>query len=222
METEIQETIQTENSCESKKKCKCTCKCLPYAIMGVLAIAIIVLYILFFIPKCSKPAVEEVVIPIENQLPIAFVNMDSLLAKYNLYSQMQDELIAQQERARATVNQKANALQADAQDFQNKLENRAFLSEERARSEQERILRKQQELEQLDARLSQELVARQAQMMDSLTTLIRAAVKEYNADKQYHYIISNTSNAVLLYGNPGYDITNDIVNILNASESEEK
>lgn len=185
--------------------------------MSLLVVAVIVLYILHFTSGCCKTS-DAPVINTEDKLPIAFVNMDSLLAKSTVYNQMQDELLAQQERSRATINQKANALQADAQDFQNKIENRAFLSEERARSEQERILRKQQELEQLDARLSQELVAKQAKMMDSLTTMIQSAVKEYNAEKQYHYIISNTGSAVILYGNPIYDITNDIVNILNAEK----
>ena len=123
--------------------------------------------------------------------------------------------MGQQERSRATLNQKAKALQSEMQDFQNKLENRAFLSEERARSEQERLIRKQQELEQLQERYSQELMAKQAHMTDSLFTIIQGTVKEYNTTKNYHFIFSNTGNANILYGNSGYDITNDIVEMLN-------
>lgn len=214
---EIKETVEVQaEACESNKKCNCKCcKCLPYIIMGILALAIIALYILMFAPKCCSSSSEEVAVATEEQLPIAYVNMDSLLANYNLSNEIQDQLISEQERARATINQKANKLQADARDFQTKLENRAFLSEERARSEQERILRQQQELEQLDAKLTQELMAKQARLTDSLFTIIQGTIKEYNAEKGYHFIFGNTGNAVILYGNPGYDITNDILTLLN-------
>ncbi|MCQ2360735.1 MAG: OmpH family outer membrane protein [Paludibacteraceae bacterium] len=204
---------ESENKCGCK--CKCSCKCLPYAIMGVIALAVIALYFIVLSPKCCSSSTDEVAVATDEQLPIAYVNMDSLLAKYNLSNEIQDQLISEQERARATINQKANKLQADARDFQTKLENRAFLSEERARSEQERILRQQQELEQLDAKLTQELMAKQARMTDSLFTIIQGTIKEYNAEKGYHFIFGNTGNTVILYGNPGYDITNDILTLLN-------
>jgi len=216
---EIKETPEVQAEvCESKSKCKCSCKCckyMPHIVMGILVLAVIALYIIVFAPKCCSKG-EEVVVAAEDQLPIAYVNMDSLLANFNLSNEIQDQLISEQERARATINQKANQLQADARDFQTKLENRAFLSEERARSEQERILRKQQELEQLDAQLTQQLMAKQAKMTDSLFTIIQETIKEYNAEKGYHFILGNTGGAVILYGNPGYDITNDIVEVLNA------
>ncbi len=213
METE---NLNQETEVKEKESCKCCkcCKYMPHICMGILAVAVIVLYILFFVPKCGGAADVPEIAP-DEQLPIAYVEMDSLLAKSTIYQQMQEELLAQQERSRATLNQKASALQADAQDFQNKLENRAFLSEERARSEQERIMRMQQELEQLDARLTQELAAKQAYMLDSLMTIIDNTVEQYNADKGYHFIFSNTGSAVILYGNPGYDITNDILTLLN-------
>lgn len=182
--------------------------------MCILAVAVIVLYVLFFKSQSSNASTDAPV-SVEEQLPIAYVNMDSLLVKYELYNKMQEELMSQQERSRATLNQKAKSLQSEMQDFQNKLENRAFLSEERARSEQERLLRKQQELEQLQERYSQELMAKQAHMTDSLFTIIQGTVKEYNSTKNYHFIFSNTGNANILYGNSGYDITNDIVEMLN-------
>ena len=213
MENEVKMT-ESQESCKCDSKCKCSCKCLSYILMCVLAVAVIVLYVLFF-TQGKNNETTDVPVSAEEQLPIAYVNMDSLLVKYELYNKMQEELMGQQERSRATLNQKAKSLQSEMQDFQNKLENRAFLSEERARSEQERLIRKQQELEQLQERYSQELMAKQAHMTDSLFTIIQGTVKEYNTTKNYHFIFSNTGNANILYGNSGYDITNDIVEMLN-------
>ncbi len=209
METEnlIQET-ETKKSCS----CKC-CKWLSISVIGILIVAVAALYVLFFTAKGGNETSEALT---ENEhLPIAYVTMDSLLANYNLYNQMKDELIREQESARAKINQKASALQADAADFQNKYQNNAFLSQERAQSEYERIARKQQELEAEDAKLSQELVSKQADMMQTILTKIDSIVKVYNQDKGYHFIFSNAGGDNILYGNPGYDITNDILELLN-------
>lgn len=207
----IQET-EIKESCTCKC-CKC-CKWAATAVIALLVIAVIVLYVLFFNSKGGSQATAPVATD-GTQLPIAYVTMDSILTNYNLYNQMKDDLIREQESARAKINQKANALQADAADFQNKYQNNAFLSQERAQSEYERIARKQQELEAEDARLSQELVNKQALMMQTILSKIDSVVEVYNQDKGYHFIFTNTGNDNILYGNPGYDITNDILELLN-------
>jgi outer membrane protein len=50
------------------------------------------------------------------------------------------------------------------------------------------------------------------QLTDSLDKFL----KEYNADGRYHLILSNTAKDNVLYGVPGYDITNEVINGLNA------
>lgn len=184
-----------------------------YIINGVLVIAVVVLFILFFINKEDNS--KEQALTEGEVLPIAYVNIDTLLLNYDLYKSMSEELLQEEERSRASVNQKANALQAEMVDFQNKIENRAFLSEERARSEQERLVRKQRELQELDNKLAQDLVVKQKNMNDKLFKTLDSVVTVYNKDKKYHFIFSNTGSNNILYGNKAYNITNEILELLN-------
>jgi outer membrane protein len=184
-----------------------------YIINGVLVVAVVVLFILFFINKEENS--KEQALTEGEVLPIAYVNIDTLLLNYDLYKSMSEELLQEEERSRASVNQKANALQAEMVDFQNKIENRAFLSEERARSEQERLVRKQRELQELDNKLAQDLVVKQKNMNDKLFKTLDSVVTVYNKDKKYHFIFSNTSSNNILYGNKAYNITNEILELLN-------
>ena len=73
-------------------------------------------------------------------LPIAFVNVDSLLINYNFAKDLNESLLRKEESTRATLNQRQSQINAAAQDFERKLRNNAFLSQERAQQEQERIM----------------------------------------------------------------------------------
>lgn len=184
-----------------------------YVINVLLIGAVIALFVLFF----SKE--EQTVAPVASDgISIAYVRMDSLLLNYNVYKTMSEELLKQEESARATLNQKATELQRDMEDFQKKLENRAFLSEERARSEQERILKKQQDLQQLNAKMEQDLLLKQKQMNDRLGLAIDSVIAEYNQEKGFTFILSTAGSDNILYGNPACNVTDDILNKLNQTK----
>ncbi len=186
---------------------------LLYIVNALLVVAVAVLFVLFF--GQDKKEVAPAVV--EGGSTVAFVRMDSLLLNYNVYKTMSEELLKQEESARATLNQKATDLQRDMEDFQKKLENRAFLSEERARSEQERIVRKQRDLQELNAKMEQELLVKQKQMNDRLAATLDSAVIEYNKTKGFSYILSTAGSDNILYGDAALNVTNDILEILNNS-----
>ena len=67
-----------------------------------------------------------------DKLPIAYINVDSLLSKYNYAKDLNEKMINKQENARASINEKARQLKKEQDDFQRKYQNNAFLSPERA------------------------------------------------------------------------------------------
>ena len=71
------------------------------------------------------------------------------LINYNFAKDLNEALMRKEESSRATLNQKEAQLNAAAQEFQRKLQNNAFLSQERAEQEQQRILKMQQEYQQM-------------------------------------------------------------------------
>ena len=83
------------------------------------------------------------------RLPIAVINVDTLLQSYDLNLEESDRLMRKGEDMRLDLNQRANSLQNEMIDFQKKLENQAFLSRERAEAEQRRLVKKEQDLNTL-------------------------------------------------------------------------
>ena len=107
-------------------------------------------------------------------------------------------------------------------EFNRKLENQAFLSRERAEEAQRNIVQKQQDLQKMEANLSQQLMEQQQKMSEQLRDTINAFLKVYNKDGKYQMIISNTANDNILYAGKGYDITSDVIEKLNARHTKGK
>lgn len=188
---------------------------LSLAINVVLVVAVATLFGIFFSNKNTEvtPVLEGEKL---EKLPIAYLNTDSLLSYYVFAQNANEKLMKKQEDARLKLNTKARTLQSEMADFQHKLENNAFLSRERAEKEQQRLLKKQQELQELEAKLTEDILVENQKLNMQLTDSLDKFLKEYNADGRYHLILSNTAKDNVLYGVPGYDITNEVINGLNA------
>jgi hypothetical protein len=117
---------------------------------------------------------------------------------------------------RFALNEKAKKLDADAKEFQRKLENNGFATRERAEQEQMRLMKQQQELQALQQKLSDELASENQKNSLQLRDSINSFLKIYNQNKGYDLIISNTGFDNLLYANPAYNITQEIIDGLNA------
>jgi outer membrane protein len=151
-----------------------------------------------------------------SNMKIAFVEIDSLLTKYNFWNDMTEQMIKKEENSRTTLNEKGKKLEAEAREFERKIQNNGFVSRERAEQEQARLIKQQQELEALQQKLMNDLAAENQKNSLELRDSINSFLKEYNKTKGYDLIISNTAFDNLLYGNPAYNITNEIVDGLNA------
>lgn len=198
--------------------------------LNLAVIALIFAALIISITSCNRntesKAVGEVVKVGDSvkysKLPIAYVNVDSLLINYKFAKELNEALLRKQESSRASLNAKAKVLQAEMADFQKKVENNAFLSRERAESEQKRLLGKQQELQQMEQRLSSDLMVQQQKMNEQLRDKVSAFLKEYNKEKGYEMIISNTMFDNVLYAKPSYNITNDVIKQLNEEYESKK
>jgi outer membrane protein len=185
----------------------------------VLAVAVIVLFVMVIdIKKHSEvksDSPKSLSIPKDGKLPIAYVNVDSLLLNYKFSKELNESLIKKQESSRLTINVQAQNLQKEMVEFQKKLQNNAFLSRERAEQEQARLQKKQQDLQLLDQKLSQQLMQEQQKMSIRLRDTINKFMKEFNKGNKYQLIISNTSNDNVLYASKYYDITDEVTKQLN-------
>lgn len=187
-------------------------------INAIMAVAIVILFVLVLTNK-SNPITKQLTtgkdVAISGKLPIAYINIDSLLLHYQFAKDANESLIKKQEDSRLTINTKARQLQVEMAEFQHKLENNAFLSRDRAEQEQTRLQKKQQDLQALDGDLSKQLVQIQQKMSEQLRDTINAFMKQFNKDHKYQMILSNTSSDNVLYAEKGYDITAEVTKLLN-------
>lgn len=191
-----------------------------YIISGVLAVALIVLFILHFTskPVANQTSGRELSVLLNDSsitLPIAYVNVDSLLMNYNFAKDLNESLLRKEESTRATLNQRQNQISSAAQEFERKLRNNAFLSQERAQQEQERILKMDQEYQQLAERLTQDFMLEQEKLNIQMEDTIKARMVEYNRNRKYEIIFSNRTTSTILFADDKYDITADVVEFLN-------
>lgn len=181
---------------------------------SILAVAVVALFVLFFTQKPAEKVLAAA--PTEGAMPVAYLNLDSLLVNYTFAVEAADRLMAKQEDARLKLNTKVRTLQNEMGDFQRKLENNAFLSRERAEQEQQRLLRKQAELEQLEQQLTQEIMLENQNLNLQLADTLDNFLKQFNADGRYHMILSNQGRDNVLMADKSYDITEEVIAALNA------
>lgn len=181
----------------------------------VLAIAVVALFALYFTDKAGQPQTDINPASRVESLPVAYLNVDSLLVNYTFAQEANERLMKKQEDARLKLNTKARTLQSEMADFQRKLDNNAFLSRERAEREQQRLLQKQQELQELEAKLTEDIMIENQKLNMQLADTLTHFLEEFNADGRFHIILSNTAKDNVLMASEQYDITNDVVNGMN-------
>ena len=181
----------------------------------ILVAAIAALFALFYGNK--KDVVETVAVSTCSEvMPVAYLNVDSLLANYTFAQEASERLMSKQEDARVKMNTKLRTFQNEVADFQRKLENNAFLSRERAEQEQQRLAKKEQELQELEAKLTQDIMLENQKLNQQLGDSLNTFLQEFNADGRFHIILSNTAKDNVLMASQQYDITDAVISGMNA------
>ncbi len=158
-------------------------------------------------PVASVPVAKE-------GLKIAYVDIDSLFNNYKLSLTMNKEMLRKDEDIRMKLNEKARAIQADIDDFQNKLANNVYATRQRAEDEQARILKRQEDYKVYEQRLVNELATETQKNNVVLRDSINSFLKDFNAQHNYDLIISRVGDN-LLYANEALDITQQVIEGLN-------
>ena len=187
-------------------------------VSGLLALATV-----FGFSQCTEKnttatstAAQTTTVAGTSNMKIAYVEIDSLLTKYNFWNDLNEQMIKKEEHIRTTWNETGKKLESEAKEFERKVQNNGFISRERAEQEQMRLVKQQHELQNLQQKLSEELAMENQKNSLQLRDSINSFLKIYNKNKGYDLIISNSGFDNLLYANPAFNITNEIVEGLNA------
>ncbi|MCR4993841.1 MAG: OmpH family outer membrane protein [Bacteroidales bacterium] len=165
----------------------------------------------------NKPEVQENAKATEVEatgLRIAYVEVDSLMSQYQFCKDYNLLLNKKGENAANTLQQKQRALQQHANALQKKYESNGFTTRDELERAQNQLAKEQQDLAELDQRLTNELAMENAKLNEELRDSIQAFLKVYNKTKKYDYILSRQGDNIL-FANKKYDITKEVVAGLN-------
>lgn len=221
---ENNEEIRKENTCQ---KSNCT-----HIAFGVLALAVILLYIFHFagvgVKTRVNPDAKEAVIPENGVLKIAYINTDSINLRYDYVKDLEQDLIAFKNAKENSLKQQMTQLQNDAAALQNEYQNylktgdQLTLSQQQAKEaefkkREAEMNQRAQKVSGLEQEYAAQIQERQITENDKMIKAVYAFIREYNAANQQFDLILAKSNlsSPVLYGNEGMDITEEIINGLN-------
>lgn len=172
----------------------------------------------------AEEAVEESVESVKtgSNLKIAFVLIDTLTSQYELYKDVSDNFQKKQANAEATINEKGKTFSAQVQAFQTKAQSNQY-TQEQYNQEQARLAKLQQDIQDLQGRLSNSLQEEYQKELQALTDTIQNFMKTYAKEKGYDFILCKSSGIdQVLYAAPQYDVTDEVVAALNKRYSKKK
>lgn len=152
---------------------------------------------------------------------IAYVDIDSLIAHYDMYTDLSAEFETKAKKIEGELTSKKRRLEKEVRDYQEKASNGLMTRSQMAQTE-EQLQAKMQSYEQSSQKTLAELDEEQQVMTNQVIYSIMNYIKEYNSNLRYKMILSTTSSGPVLDADPALNITSEILNGLNQRYVAEK
>lgn len=194
-------------------------KNLSIALFVVLFLAIIGLYFLHFSGNKKSAAKSSV-----TEVPaggIAYVNIDSVIFKFDMFADKRNDLMEKQKSAEAELNSKAGLYQKGVKDYQDKV-TKGLVTRATAAELEQTLTQQQQELVTLRDKLQSNLMEEEQVMNRQILEYITKFLEENKADYNYQYIFGKSFGSVVLYSDSAFDITQKVLDAINIKYKAEK
>jgi len=193
----------------------------------VLLLAVVVLYFLHFTADKDNETGVQPTYNIPVQKPgstgptIVYVNVDSLLANYLLYSEMADQLLSTKTNLENELGRKNQVFEKEVRDFQTNV-SKGFVTRKDQAEIENQLGIKQQNLLALKDSMASQLITREQEMNSTLHNNIISEIEEFNKIYNYQFVLSKTFGGSILFGNNNLNVTKVILNRLNEKHSNKK
>ncbi len=155
-------------------------------------------------PDATAPMVTE------GGLKVAYIDTDTLLAKYQYAIDLEQQLKDYTDQQRRYGQQQVDAFQKD---YNNYLQNGSSMTLTQQQAKEAELKQRAEKMQTLEQELMSKIAEKQSAETAKIMNAIYAYVREYNAANQQFDIILNKQ--ATLFINNGMDITNEIVDGLN-------
>ena len=151
---------------------------------------------------------------------IVYVNSDSLLENYTYFKDIRSRMEAKSKKAQTDLAAKGNAFQREVAEYQQSAQT---LSADVRASTEQRLARKQQELQTFNQNASSALANESAAENEKLYEKVAAYLKGYAKKKGYKMVLTySKANSAILYADESLDVTKEVVVGLNDAYKSDK
>jgi len=190
-------------------------------ISGILAIAVIVLFVMHFTDGDKEgPENQEVqpgtLVGNMSEMKVAYVFVDSVLANYEFYKVLENKLLTKKTSLEKELSGKGESFQKEVADFQYKVEKKLITSWD-AEARQKQLTEQQQVLVNLQGDMQNKLAQEEQMLTIQLHDSVLDAVNDINRKLGYNLVLSNTFGGGLLYADDYMNITKQVLDRLNES-----
>ena len=191
----------------------------------ILLAAVAVLFVLFFTSKPKAAATTEIQQTSQTQArkgDIVYIKLDTLINQYYMYNDLRSEFDSKLSAIDNDLSKQGRALENDAKSFQEKYQ-KGLLTRSQAETMGNDLAQREQELRNLTQQKQMEMAEEESVMFNNIMYAITSYIKEYNKTKQYSLILTTTAATnTVLDGDPGLDITDEVLAGLNAEYIKER
>lgn len=147
---------------------------------------------------------------------VVYVRLDYVLNNYDMAADLSSALDSKAQAIQDDLQKQGRKLESDAKSFENQY-NKGLLTRSAAEQQQQSLMQREQDLnnlsQQKSVELQEESIVMNNQIMDAIQTFLTA----FNEDHQFGAIIGVTDAAnMVIFGNQALDITQAVVDGLNA------
>lgn len=167
---------------------------------GILGIALALAVL-----SCQKKAEVK-------EFKTAYVDTVKLLTEYTEAKDLEAKYKTKSETEGRTLELEINKFKADAANFQKNAQANGQLW---AQQNGAALQKRQEQLQYAQQDLAEKLQREMAIERDTMVSSMKKSIKEYGKQKGYAYVFASGEPATVLYAQDQYDITKDIIKLLN-------
>ena len=132
-----------------------------------------------------------------------------------------NDLAEKQKKAEAELNSKGTQYERGVKDYQDKV-SKGLVTRATAAEMENSLSQQQQELISLRDKLQSDLMEEEQVMNRQILDYITKYLEEHKSEYKFQYILAKSFGSVVLYSEPGNDITNRVLAGLNQKYASEK
>ena len=190
-----------------------------------LLISLVVATGITILTSCNQPSATQTTATVisdnSNNLKIAYINNDSLWVYYEYIDKVTKEFRSKQSKAQKRLQSTGLKLQGEVANFQKRFQ-AGLLSKNDAQQAEASLLKKQEQFEISRQSQTQGLLAEEQTINKNIYNRISSYLKEYNKEKGYNIVLGYAQGSNIWLADDALDITEDIIDGLNAKYMEEE